>query len=342
MSTLKFVRCPECQTVFRVTPQQLALRDGQVRCGRCRIVFNAYGALVDPSGLRIPGPGMAPVETNTMTLRDFITTKEEPDIAVSQGELKTPAAHLLADFESKKSAEEVEEKRAEKQPKQKTPEKAVLTLSENTIEKSSRISQQALLPNGVTKPSKRRDSPTPMALVLDSDTPKLWRKLGLPKWVPPVFYGLGLSILVVGLWAQTVLYFHDALAYQYPDFRSFLAASCGILDCQIEPYHDLNVLAIESSELHSLPEQPQRLALTATIRNRGKQPVAYPLLQFELTDAQDKVSGRRYFAPDVYLDDASRIAQGLGGNHDTTFTLQLESHLDAASGYRLSLVYSAS
>jgi predicted Zn finger-like uncharacterized protein len=36
-----FTRCPGCDTIFRVTAEQLALREGQVRCGHCRAVFDA-------------------------------------------------------------------------------------------------------------------------------------------------------------------------------------------------------------------------------------------------------------------------------------------------------------
>jgi predicted Zn finger-like uncharacterized protein len=39
-------RCPGCRTAFRVTPEQLALREGQVRCGQCRAVFDANDHLV--------------------------------------------------------------------------------------------------------------------------------------------------------------------------------------------------------------------------------------------------------------------------------------------------------
>ncbi len=48
MSTVdeKYTRCPGCLTVFRVTPAQLALRDGQVRCGHCRTVFNGYAQMI--------------------------------------------------------------------------------------------------------------------------------------------------------------------------------------------------------------------------------------------------------------------------------------------------------
>jgi predicted Zn finger-like uncharacterized protein len=37
--------CANCQARFRVTPQQLNTRQGQVRCGRCHGVFNGFQAL---------------------------------------------------------------------------------------------------------------------------------------------------------------------------------------------------------------------------------------------------------------------------------------------------------
>jgi predicted Zn finger-like uncharacterized protein len=42
----KYTRCPGCLTVFRVTPAQLALRDGQVRCGHCRTVFDGHAQMI--------------------------------------------------------------------------------------------------------------------------------------------------------------------------------------------------------------------------------------------------------------------------------------------------------
>jgi predicted Zn finger-like uncharacterized protein len=40
-----YTRCPQCDTVFRVTPQQLQMSSGQVRCGRCNTVFDAFSSL---------------------------------------------------------------------------------------------------------------------------------------------------------------------------------------------------------------------------------------------------------------------------------------------------------
>jgi predicted Zn finger-like uncharacterized protein len=39
-------RCPACSTAFRVYPEQLAARDGQVRCGKCATIFDARSTLV--------------------------------------------------------------------------------------------------------------------------------------------------------------------------------------------------------------------------------------------------------------------------------------------------------
>lgn len=46
MADEQYTRCPGCSTIFRVTPQQLALREGQVRCGHCRTVFDGNAHLI--------------------------------------------------------------------------------------------------------------------------------------------------------------------------------------------------------------------------------------------------------------------------------------------------------
>jgi predicted Zn finger-like uncharacterized protein len=46
MADEQYTRCPGCKTIFRVTDAQLELREGQVRCGHCRTVFNGREGLV--------------------------------------------------------------------------------------------------------------------------------------------------------------------------------------------------------------------------------------------------------------------------------------------------------
>ena len=50
--------CPACTTTFRVTPEQLKVRQGKVRCGKCRGVFDAFKSLAtladEPAIERLP------------------------------------------------------------------------------------------------------------------------------------------------------------------------------------------------------------------------------------------------------------------------------------------------
>jgi predicted Zn finger-like uncharacterized protein len=48
-------RCPHCQTAFRVTTEQLKVRQGKVRCGSCQSVFDALQSLADEAPLVIAG-----------------------------------------------------------------------------------------------------------------------------------------------------------------------------------------------------------------------------------------------------------------------------------------------
>lgn len=44
---MMIVRCPNCQTVFRMRPEQLRAHAGMVRCGQCLTAFNALDHLMD-------------------------------------------------------------------------------------------------------------------------------------------------------------------------------------------------------------------------------------------------------------------------------------------------------
>lgn len=40
-----YTRCPQCETVFRVTTRELQASSGRVRCGHCQRVFDAFATL---------------------------------------------------------------------------------------------------------------------------------------------------------------------------------------------------------------------------------------------------------------------------------------------------------
>src|SRR5688500_1036374 len=68
--------CGNCRARFRVTPQQLNAKQGQVRCGRCRQVFNGFEALErfpdDDTGARL----LAAREAEERSSREVISGVE--------------------------------------------------------------------------------------------------------------------------------------------------------------------------------------------------------------------------------------------------------------------------
>ena len=58
----KYTRCPGCATVFRVTPEQLGMRAGQVRCGQCKTVFDGIAQLVSLSPTVVTDDAATPAD----------------------------------------------------------------------------------------------------------------------------------------------------------------------------------------------------------------------------------------------------------------------------------------
>jgi len=104
MSTALATRCPHCHTYFRVTPQLLALRDGMVRCGACREIFNGEVYVFERTELTDPTTS-AQVEDDTtgrMTLIDFGSLRATPAPRESSMQEELDAlSKAIADLQSK-------------------------------------------------------------------------------------------------------------------------------------------------------------------------------------------------------------------------------------------------
>ncbi|MBI4998736.1 MAG: zinc-ribbon domain-containing protein [Rhodocyclales bacterium] len=107
---MMLTRCPYCSTTFRVTPEQLKVRQGQVRCGQCRRVFDALRALdenvarpapaprpPEPARAEVlswtmvqpapPGADEADHEPVTITGFDYVPVREPESVAEPAGEV---------------------------------------------------------------------------------------------------------------------------------------------------------------------------------------------------------------------------------------------------------------
>jgi predicted Zn finger-like uncharacterized protein len=97
-----YTRCANCGTYFRVTREQLQASSGQVRCGRCDSIFDAFAALTSQLPVASSAPASEPeVQADTTTALESESnasaiSKTEPPIR-NTGLLREPELLTLPD-----------------------------------------------------------------------------------------------------------------------------------------------------------------------------------------------------------------------------------------------------
>ena len=320
MADQKFTRCPGCATVFRVTSEQLALREGQVRCGHCRAVFDANSqlVLVDIRAREDEAPDELALGRPTATLRESHAL--QPVAAGS-------APATVADDPATASSD--------------APATTVADPSPSAADQTPATAVDATAPEAVADDGAASGSGSASPLdpgELEAARAALRRRVR-PRRSGNAFYIVAMLLLVAGLAAQALLQFHDSLAARAPGLKPALASACRWLSCTIHPPRDPRALSIEGSDLQADPAHRGLLILTATVRNRSAYALAYPDLELTFTDASDQVVVRRDFAPSEYLAGAADRNAGISGNREQSIRLFIDASATNQAGYRLYLFY---
>jgi predicted Zn finger-like uncharacterized protein len=299
MAEEKYTRCPSCRTVFRVTDEQLAMREGQVRCGHCRTPFDGIDCLVslaahpveDDAAIDEAAQGPA-----TVKLREYRDVEPAADAD----------AAAAADREAEIAAEIA---RAE--------EAATPTQDEGGAGTGQAVEAVAPATAALAAPEAR--------------PPRRPRRTAL--------YGAVAVVLVVALASQAIFHYRDWLVARFPAARPLLTQACAYLGCVVRPPRAITELAIEASDLQADPAHKGLLTMTATLRNRGAVGLAYPHLELTLTDAQDQVVARRALAPADYAGGTADLAAGIPANAEVAVKVFIDASATTQAGYRLYLFY---
>jgi predicted Zn finger-like uncharacterized protein len=299
---LLITTCAHCKARFRVTPQQLNARQGQVRCGRCTQVFNGFQMLErfpdDDTGGRL----LAEHER-----RQIGEARAEP----AWMETTTPAAPAAAG-ETEPAA--VDLPLADEQP-------------------GAAASAPAPEPQPVTpapeapKSSRRWLRHTDLTLYVDPPNPpsRAWR------------FAAVLAALVLAL--QLVYAWRGPLAQRYPVLRPTLEAACSHLGCTVPYSREDSLLKLEDSELLEVPGKPSEIALGARIRNLAPVAQEYPHLELTLTDLTGQAAVRRVLRPTDYLGRPLAYGEVIPAGVEVAVQLRLETPRIKATGYELLVFY---
>ena len=319
-------RCPNCQTIFRVTPEQLKARAGKVRCGQCQHVFNALDSLLDEA---VAARSPAPQRPSPIAPAPAPQPAQPTEVADDRAAVARPAAPLLAD-DSPSALEPTFSEPAFSEPELVEPDLSEPMLVDPPL--SEAAAQELGKATGLIMPRETTEIP------------------GYSKWSEGVMaapvahapekaarwpFTLAALLLALALAGQLVFRFRSEIAVTLPSLRPALELLCRALDADIPLPRHVELVSIETSDLQTDPARGNLLVLNATLRNRANYGQAYPSLELSLTDTQDAAIARRVFAPAEYLPAKIPAGQPFAANSDIGVHLWIEAREISAAGYRL-------
>jgi predicted Zn finger-like uncharacterized protein len=320
-------RCPACSTQFKVVPDQIRMAAGWVRCGKCGEVFDAStymmphatGAVASapPTSVvaREPAAGQPEGEQDDFHLVNALNQRA-----------RLRSARMKLSREAAPTQHEEDEDESEIEA-----DSEVGTEIETEIWPAVDSEHQSL----VVQAQPPAFSFSSSSVSLFSSLSSFWsslisRPIRSEQWLTLV------PVLLFCLVLQMTLSQRDWLAARMPGLTPVLLALCAPLGCSVQPYRQLEAIAIESSALNRV--DGSRFRFSVTLHNSANWPVASPALELTLTDAQDQTLARRVLSAGELA--APPALPGRGEFADTyTLTLSEVAKPGAIAGYRVTAFY---
>ncbi|MDA8384593.1 MAG: DUF3426 domain-containing protein [Betaproteobacteria bacterium] len=354
MSTV--TTCPHCRTVFRITLEQLSARQGDVRCGHCAQVFNAFDALVS-QGAPAPQDRFEAQPHATHPPDATPAPRAGAEVPPAPAEAAAPEAMDWPELpppwdagEADRSLAPVGEAEIVLGPPAEGPGETAAGAAEG-LGPSPAFEAWPTADTIVLEPLAPEHAPgdelpasdvillEPLAPEPDDKSPReeeeeprrARARKGIPGWV----LALGSFLSALALAGQLAYVYRVALAARLPAVEPALAAGCALLGCSIPLPHEINRISIDSYEMTAQPNQPSVVVLRATLRNAAPYPEAFPLLELTLTNDANQVLARRILRPVDYAPPGTNIGQGIAGHDVVSVTRYLSIAGLNASGYTL-------
>jgi predicted Zn finger-like uncharacterized protein len=328
--------CRHCHARFRVTPDQLNLRQGQVRCGQCHAVFNGFEALErfpgDDTGARLlalraakgapQGTSPAPPTPPAAAPAAMPVAGERALPTTAMPDSVPPDLRDLADLPDVPDLADL-------------PDVPDLLL-ESEVPRDEPPGEPVKAPDEAPAEAPPRPSASKTALraaaTEDFAQPA-------PPARPSRAWAFGALLLALILALQVVYAFRARLAQQYPVLRPILESACARAGCTVPWVNDESALKLEDSELLEVPGKPGQIALQARVRNLSATAQEFPHLELTLTDASGQTAVRRVLRPADYLGHAPIVGEVMAAGSEALLSVRLETGNVRPTGYELLLFY---
>jgi predicted Zn finger-like uncharacterized protein len=310
-------RCPDCGTTFRVTDDALKKANGQVRCGRCASVFNAYAEL------RVPPSDGAPKQDEPRAADSAVApAPQAPTQNPPQGEsaAQTPPQRRPPADAARPADAAPPPARADLPSAAAPPgalqaqhteaaggERVVFTvadvvaqvglIADEDAETGEMEADAAALAHADAMSAEQVNS------VLDANAateaapwPLSARPRRSSRW-----WGVGALLATGALGAQTIHHFRADLV-RYAIVGPLVKDAYGMLGARVQPRWDVHQYQILDWVASAEPNARGQgsLKITARIQNHAQQSQPYPSVHVQLKDRWEAAVGSRVFAPTEY------------------------------------------
>lgn len=371
-------RCPHCHTVFRVVGDQLKLRDGLVRCGNCREVFDGRAYLCEPPNDEVGAPPPGILEAAEVADNTPASTVEAGSLAPARTADVTPPAvfsqtAVLADTADTSAASTQGASSGGKKP----PIPEMLTPTAIAALLGTPDESRAQMQHGpgryMDDDPTALDAPTSALAHTAAQTSSGNAERDARPGAARVVWRVLLALAIVGLLAQWAWIERAGLVDRIPALRGVFAAVGRPLHVTVAPPRQPDMIQISSvtlvtdepsannadaasgamvgaaadaasgaavaSDVSPSPGDTVPMTLTVFIRNQADHALAWPSLELTLSDIDGKPVVRRVFGAGDYVADASLRDAGLAPRNERTIRLRLSAQAALASNYRVLAFY---
>ena len=356
-------RCPACETLYKLVPDQLRISQGWVRCGQCAEIFDASQHLIEvamasekeSSGtVKVDSPPIPETEPTEENLAAQQLAEIQPDLQTEVSEV----ADLEAEAEAEAAAAAVDEPAPEPFELGETGIDQLLRVeatsdgaptssldSEGSSEASAlneaaaedptqeHVSDVTVSPADITSaPIARESTLAEVSFLAVADRQSVWRT-GFGR-VALLFAAV---LLAAALLLQWLYWDRDRLAATNPHWKPLLQQLCSPLNCSVRALQRIESIAIDAAAFNQLTADSYRLSFR--IKNLSGAVLAMPNLELTLTDTQDKVIVRRVLSrQDMFV-----VSDDLSAGTELPVTVDMHLTQEEATprimGYRLLAFY---
>lgn len=216
-------KCPACDTMFKVVPDQLRVSDGWVRCGQCNEVFDANLNLQTDTDLLFSG-AVQETDSPPDAVEDPVN---DPFLAVNPH-----ALHF-------------------------DPEALSDELADHHADAADLDEHRAFAQNPIEDDSQAKDDIAEHSFMRPKGMSPIWMRRSVR-----VSLSLMCLLLCLLLVLQVVLQERDRIASSEPTTKMALTALCGVVGCTVSPLRQIESVVIDSSSFTKVRSDVYQLGFT--------------------------------------------------------------------------------